>query len=463
MNFDLIVIGSGPGGYVAAIRAAQLGLKTAIIEKENLGGICLNWGCIPTKALLQSAKIFNYLKHAKDYGLSNDNIQFDLSKIIARSRAIINKMNNGLTSLIKKNNIKIIFGKAIIKPGKIINVIDINNNIMEYSASHIIIAVGARSKILPNLPQDKNKIIGYKEALTLEKLPKSMIIVGAGAIGVEFAYFYNSLGTKVIMLEYLPRILPLEDEDISKELELIFIKNGIKIFTSSYIDDININDKIKVNVINTSGKKHILETEIILSAAGIIPNTSNLGLEETGIKTTKDGRIIVDEYYRTNISGYYAIGDVIPGPALAHVASYEGITCVEHIKNLPIDTLNYNNIPNCTYCIPEIASVGYTEKKAIEKGYKIKIGKFFFNALGKAVADGNHTGFVKVIFDTKYGELLGCHMIGNGVTEIISEVVIARQLETTNYDIIKTIHPHPTMSESIVEAVNNAYNMCINM
>ncbi|WGH27422.1 MAG: dihydrolipoyl dehydrogenase [Candidatus Bostrichicola ureolyticus] len=465
MNFDLIVIGSGPGGYVAAIRASQLGLKTAIIEKENLGGICLNWGCIPTKALLQSAKIFNYLKHSQDYGISTDNIKVDLSKIIARSRAIVNKMNSGLISLIKKNNITIIFGKAIIKPGKIINVIDNNNNIIEYSALHIIIAVGARSKILPNLPQDKNKIIGYKEALTLSKLPKSMIIVGAGAIGVEFAYFYNSLGTKVIILEYLNRILPLEDEDISKQLELVFTKKGLEIFTSSYIENININDKdqIKVNVFNNKyGTKHTLETEVILSAAGIIPNTENIGLEETGIKT-KDGRIIVDEYYRTNIPGYYAIGDVIQGPALAHVASYEGITCVEYIKNLKTYPLNYNNIPNCTYCIPEIASVGYTEKQAIEKGYEIKIGKFFFNALGKAVADGNTTGFVKVIFDTKYGELLGCHMIGNGVTEIISSVVTARQLETTNYDIIKTIYPHPTMSEAIVESVNNAYDMCINM
>lgn len=455
MNFDLIVIGSGPGGYVASIRAAQLGLKTAIIEKDSLGGICLNWGCIPTKSLLKSAKIFNYLKNSSDYGFNIDNIEIDFPKIINQSRKIVNKMNDGINFLMKKNKIEVIYGVATMKYNNIIN-IELNDKIIEYTASNIIIATGTNPR-----KYNDNKIINYKEALNLSKLPNSIIIIGSGAIGVEFASFYNEMGVNVTIIEKEKNILPSEDYEISNELKKIFIKKGINIFTSSLIEKIECyNEQAKVFININNKEKKILESDIVFYAIGNIPNISNIGLENIGIKT-KQGFIEVDKFYQTNIPSYYAIGDIIYGPSLAHVASAEGILCVEKIKGLNPIPLNYNNIPICIYSIPEIASVGYTEKEAIDKGYKIKIGKFFFNTLSKSVINRDLDGFVKVIFDEKYGEWLGCHMIGNNVSDIISEVVVARKLETTGYEIIKSIHPHPSLSEIIMEAVADAYGECI--
>jgi dihydrolipoamide dehydrogenase len=462
MNYDIIVIGSGPGGYVAAIRAAQLGFKTAIIEKESLGGICLNWGCIPTKALLKSAQVFEYLNHAKEYGIAADNIKADFSSVIKRSRDVAEGMSKGIQFLMKKNKIDVIMGTAKVKAGKKIDVTGADGKVTAYTGTHIIIATGARSKQLPNLPQDGKKIIGYRDAMTLPKLPKSLVVVGSGAIGVEFAYFYATMGTKVTIVEFLPNIVPIEDEEVSKQLEKSFKKAGIEIMTDASVESVDTKGDIcKVNVKTKTGNV-VLDAEIVLSAVGIEANITGFGLEETGIKTDK-GKIVTDKFYATNIAGYYAIGDCVSGQALAHVASAEGITCVEKIKGLHAEPIDYNNIPGCTYCQPEIASVGYTEKKAKEAGYQIKVGKFPFTASGKAKAAGASDGFVKLIFDAKYGELLGAHMIGANVTEMVAETVALRKLETTGHEIIKTIHPHPTMSEAIMEAAAAAYGEVIHL
>ena len=456
-NYDVIVLGSGPGGYVTAIRASQLGLKTAVVEKESLGGVCLNWGCIPTKALLKSAQVFEYLNHADDYGLSAENVTQDFKKIIGRSRNVASGMSKGVTFLMKKNKIDVLKGFGKVKKN---NIVSIDGN--EYTAKHIIIATGARSRVLPSIEQDGKQIIGYREAMTLEKQPKSITIVGSGAIGIEFAYFYNSIGTDVTVVEYLPNIVPLEDSDISKELEKSFKKKGIKIMTSSEVMSVEKNKSKVIALVKNNGEEIKIESEILLSAVGIKSNIENIGLEEVGIATDKD-KILVDKYYSTNIPGYYAIGDVVAGPALAHVASAEGILCVEKIAGHSVTPIDYGNIPGCTYCSPEISSVGLTEKQAIEKGYKIKVGKFPFSASGKASASGTKEGFVKVIFDEKYGEWLGCHMIGAGVTDMIAEAVLGRKLETTGTEVLKAIHPHPTMSEAVMEAVADAYDEVIHL
>ena len=461
-TFDVIVLGSGPGGYVTAIRASQLGLKTAIIEKESLGGVCLNWGCIPTKALLKSAQVFEYLKHAEDYGLKVDGADKDFDAVIKRSRDVADSMNKGVQFLMKKNKIEVLMGTGKLKPGKKISVTDADGKETEYSASHIIIATGARSRELPSLPQDGKKIIGYREAMTLKTLPKKMIVVGSGAIGMEFAYFYNALGTEVTVVEFLPNVVPVEDEDISKQLERSFKKSGIKVLTASEVTKVDTSGDILKATVKTSKGEEILEADIVLSAVGIKTNIENIGLEEVGI-TVENDKIKVNEYYLTNIPGYYAIGDVTAGPALAHVASAEGITCVEKIAGKHVEPLDYGNIPGCTYCLPEIASVGLTEKQAREKGYELKIGKFPFSVSGKAKAAGTPEGFVKVIFDAKYGEWLGCHMIGAGVTDMIAEAVVARKLETTGHEVLKAVHPHPTMSEAVMEAVADAYGEVIHL
>ncbi len=462
MNYDVIVIGSGPGGYVAAIRASQLGLKTAIIEKENLGGICLNWGCIPTKALLKSAQVFEYLNHSAEYGITADNIKADFGNVIKRSRDVADGMSKGVQFLMKKNKIDVIIGDAKVKPGKKVEVKDKDGKTTVVEGKHIIIAVGARSRQLPNLPQDGKKIIGYREALALPKQPKSMVVVGSGAIGVEFAYFYATLGTKVTVVEFLPNIVPVEDEDISKQLEKSFKKIGIDVMTEANVESVDTKGDISKVKVKTKTGEVILEAEIVLSAVGIQANLEGLGLEETGIASDK-GKILTNKYNETNIPGYYAIGDCTGGQALAHVASAEGILCVEKIAGHHLEPIDYNNIPGCTYCQPEIASVGYTEKKAKEAGYEIKVGKFPFTASGKAKAAGHSDGFVKVIFDAKYGEFLGAHMIGANVTEMIAEIVVARKLETTGMDIVKSIHPHPTMSEAIMEAAAAAYGEVIHL
>jgi len=456
-KYDIIVLGSGPGGYVTAIRASQLGFKTAVIEKENLGGVCLNWGCIPTKALLKSAQVFDYLKHAEDYGLSLDNPDKDFKKVVARSRGIADGMSKGVQFLMKKNKIDVIDGYGKLKPGK---KVDVDGT--EYSADHIIVATGAKSRQLPNLPQDGEKVIGYREAMTLKKQPKSMIVVGSGAIGVEFAHFYNAMGTDVTIVEYLPNLVPLEDEDVSKQFGRSFKKAGIKVMTNASVESVDTTGKKIKATVKTKKGEEVLEADIVLSAVGIKSNIENIGLEEVGIMVDRD-KIIVNDWYQTNIPGYYAIGDVVPGPALAHVASAEGITCVEKIKGMHVEAIDYGNIPGCTYATPEIASVGYTEKQALEEGYDIKVGKFPFSASGKASAAGTKDGFVKVIFDAKYGEWLGCHMIGAGVTDMIAEAVLGRKLETTGHEVLKTIHPHPTMSEAVMEAVADAYDEVIHL
>lgn len=462
MQYDIIVIGSGPGGYVTAIRASQLGFKTAIVEKESLGGVCLNWGCIPTKALLKSAQVFEYLNHSKDYGISADNIKADFSAVVKRSRDVAEGMSKGVQFLMKKNKIDVIMGTAKVKAGKKVSVTGADGKVEEHTASHIIIATGARSRALPNLPQDGKKIIGYREAMVLPKLPKTMVVVGSGAIGVEFAYFYATMGTKVTVVEFLPNIVPVEDEDVSKQLEKSFKKIGIDIMVDSSVESVDTKGEgCKVNIKTKTGNV-TLDAEIVLSAVGIEANITGLGLEDVGVKTDK-GKIVVDKFYATNIPGYYAIGDCVPGQALAHVASAEGITCVEKIKGTHAEAIDYNNIPGCTYCQPEIASVGFTEKKAKEAGYTLKIGKFPFSASGKASASGAKDGFIKLIFDAKYGELLGAHMIGANVTEMIAEIVAIRKLETTGHELIKTIHPHPTMSESIMEAAAAAYGEVIHL
>ena len=456
-KYDVIVLGSGPGGYVTAIRASQLGFKTAVIEKESLGGVCLNWGCIPTKALLKSAQVFNYLKHAEDYGLKVKSYDKDFNAVVNRSRNVADGMSKGVNFLMKKNKIDIISGHGKIKPGK---KIDVDGN--EYSADHIIIATGARSRELPNLKQDNDKVIGYRRAMTLQNQPKKLIIVGSGAIGVEFAYFYNSMGTDVTIVEYMPRIVPVEDEDVSKQLERSFKKSGMKIMTSTEVTSVDTTGKgVKATIKTNKGEK-VIEADIVLSAVGIKTNIENIGLEEVGIVTDKD-KILVNDFYQTNMPGYYAIGDVTSGPALAHVASAEGILCVEKIAGQHVEALDYGNIPGCTYCSPEIASVGITEAQAKEQGLDIKVGKFPFSASGKASAGGNTEGFVKVIFDAKYGEWLGCHMIGAGVTDMIAEAVLGRKLETTGHEVLKAIHPHPTMSEAVMEAVADAYDEVIHL
>ncbi|TJY34046.1 dihydrolipoyl dehydrogenase [Pontimicrobium aquaticum] len=456
-KYDIIVLGSGPGGYVTAIRASQLGFKTAVVEKESLGGVCLNWGCIPTKALLKSAQVFEYLKHAEDYGLSVKDADKDFDAVVKRSRNVADGMSKGVQFLLKKNKVDVINGYGKVKPGK---KVDVDGT--EYSADHIIIATGARSRELPSLPQDGKKVIGYREALTLEKQPKKMIIVGSGAIGVEFAYFYNSMGTEVTVVEYMPKIVPVEDVDVSKQLERSFKKSGIKIMTSAEVTSVDTSGKGVKATVKTKKGEEILEADMVLSAVGIKTNIENIGLEDVGIVVDRD-KIIVNDYYQTNIPGYYAIGDVTPGQALAHVASAEGILCVEKIAGQHVEALDYGNIPGCTYCTPEIASVGFTEAQAKEQGYDIKVGKFPFSASGKASAGGNKDGFVKVIFDAKYGEWLGCHMIGSGVTDMIAEAVLGRKLETTGHEVLKAVHPHPTMSEAVMEAVAAAYDEVIHI
>jgi len=462
MKYDIIVLGSGPGGYVTAIRASQLGFKVAIVEKENLGGICLNWGCIPTKALLKSAQVFDYLKHAADYGLTIGEFDKDFGAVIARSRNVASDMSKGVQFLMKKNKIEVVYGTGKIKPGKKIDVTDKDGQVTELSADHIIIATGARSRELPNLPQDGKKVIGYRQAMVLPEQPKSMIVVGSGAIGVEFAHFYNSMGTKVTIVEFMPNVVPVEDEDISKQFERSLKKAGINVMTNASVEKVDTTGEGVKATVKTANGEEILEADIVLSAVGIKSNIENIGLEEVGIATDRD-KVLVNAYYQTNIPGYYAIGDIVPGQALAHVASAEGILCVEKIAGLHTEPLDYGNIPGCTYATPEIASVGLTEKAAKEKGYELKIGKFPFTASGKAKASGTPDGFVKVIFDAKYGEWLGCHMIGAGVTDMIAEAVVARKLETTGHEIIKSVHPHPTMSEAIMEAAAAAYGEVIHI
>ncbi|NGZ90851.1 dihydrolipoyl dehydrogenase [Psychroflexus maritimus] len=461
-KYDVIVLGSGPGGYVTAIRASQLGMKTAVIEKESLGGVCLNWGCIPTKALLKSAKVFDFLKHADDYGLKVEKADKDFTAVVKRSRNVANGMSKGVQFLMKKNKIDVIEGHGKVKPGKKVSVEDKDGKSKDYEAKHIIIATGARSRELPSLPQDGKKVIGYRKAMTLEKQPESMIVVGSGAIGVEFASFYNSMGTKVTIVEFQPRIVPVEDEDISKGFEKIYKKKGIKIMTNSSVEKVDTSGKKVKATVKTKKGEEILEADVVLSAVGIKTNIENIGLEEVGIKTDQD-KIVVNDYYQTNVPGYYAIGDVTHGPALAHVASAEGILCVEKISGMKVEALDYGNIPGCTYSNPEIASVGMTEKQAKEAGYELKVGKFPFSASGKASAEGSKDGFVKVIFDAKYGEWLGCHMLGAGVTDMIAEAVLGRKLETTGHEVLKTVHPHPTMSEAVMEAVADAYDEVIHL
>ena len=461
MKYDVIILGSGPGGYVTAIRASQLGFKVAVIEKENLGGICLNWGCIPTKALLKSAQVFDYLKHASDYGLTVTNFDKDFNAVIARSRSVADGMSKGVQFLMKKNKIDVIDGYGKVKPGKKVEVTK-DGSVTEYSADHIIIATGARSRELPNLPQDGVKVIGYRQAMTLPTQPKKMIVVGSGAIGVEFAHFYNAMGTEVTIVEFMPNIVPVEDEDVSKQMECSMKKAGITIMTNASVEKVDTAGNGVKAFVKTAKGEEILEADVLLSAVGIKTNIENIGLEDVGIATDRD-KILVNSYYQTNVPGYYAIGDVTPGQALAHVASAEGILCVEKIAGMHVEPLDYGNIPGCTYATPEIASVGLTEKAAKEKGYEIKVGKFPFSASGKAKAAGASDGFVKVIFDAKYGEWLGCHMIGAGVTDMIAEAVVARKLETTGHEILKTVHPHPTMSEAVMEAVADAYGEVIHL
>ncbi|MBO3271942.1 MULTISPECIES: dihydrolipoyl dehydrogenase [Hymenobacter] len=462
LQYDLVVIGSGPGGYVAAIRASQLGLKVGVVERESLGGICLNWGCIPTKALLKSAQVFEYLNHASDYGLSATGVSQDFTAVVKRSRGVADGMSKGINFLFKKNKIETIMGTGkLLAPGKI-EVTKADGGKETVEAKSIILATGARSRQLPNLPIDDKKIIGYRKAMSLEQMPKKLVVVGSGAIGVEFAYFYRTMGSEVTIVEYLPRIVPVEDEEVSKQMEKSFKKIGVNVLTEAEVTKVDTSGQgCKVTVKTAKGEQQI-DCDVVLSAVGIATNIENIGLEELGIKTDR-GRVIVDDYYKTNVDGIYAIGDIIPGPALAHVASAEGIICVEKIAGHHPEPLNYQNIPGCTYAQPEIASVGLTEAEARKRGLDIKVGKFPFSASGKASAGGVKDGFVKVIFDAKYGEWLGAHMIGANVTEMIAEVVVARKLETTGHEIIKSVHPHPTMSEAIMEASAAAYDEVIHL
>lgn len=463
MNYDLIVIGSGPGGYVAAIRASQLGMKVGIVEKAELGGVCLNWGCIPTKSLLKSAQVFEYLKHAGDYGMVMEGeAKADFGKVVERSRGVADGMSKGVQFLMKRNKIEHVQGTGRLLNNSTVEVTGNDGNKNNVTAKHIILATGARSRELPNLKQDGKKVIGYREAMTLPKQPKSMIVVGSGAIGSEFAYFYSAMGTEVTLVEFMPNIVPIEDEEVSKQLERSFKKMGMKVFTSSTVESVDTSGNLCKAVIKTKKGEETHEAEIVLSAVGITPNLEGIGIEELGIELEK-GKVKVDEYYRTNVSGVYAIGDIVHGPALAHVASAEGIICVEKIAGMDVHPLRYDNIPGCTYTNPEVASVGMTEKAAREAGMDIKVGKFPFSASGKASAAGAKDGFVKLIFDAKYGELIGAHMIGANVTEMIAEIVVARNLETTGHEMIKSVHPHPTMSEAIMEAAAAAYGEVIHL
>ncbi|MHA7878043.1 MAG: dihydrolipoyl dehydrogenase [Bacteroidota bacterium] len=462
-KYDLIIIGSGPGGYVAAIRASQLGMRVAIVEREALGGVCLNWGCIPTKALLKSAQVFNYIKNASDYGIQVQNAEPDFEAMIKRSRGAAGSMSKGVQFLLKKNQITTMHGIGRLGKNRTVIVENTSGTTTTYQADHIIIATGGSNRLLPQLPIDHKKIIGYRDAMTLKKQPKTMVIVGAGAIGVEFAYFYNAIGTQVTLVEYMPRLLPLEDEDISKEVAKSFLKAGVQVHTNTALTHVDTQGtQCQVQLKSSDGQVQSLTSDIVLSAVGIVANIAGIGLEALGV-ATEDNKIQVDDFYCTNVPGLYAIGDVVKGPALAHVASAEGIVCVEKIAGLHPEPLDYHNLPACTYCQPEVASVGYTEQAAQAAGYKIKIGKFPFSASGKANAAGVKAGFVKVIFDAQYGEWLGAHMVGANVTEMIAEVVAARKLETTAHEIIKSVHPHPTMSEAIMEAVADAYNEGIHL
>ena len=465
MNYDLIVIGSGPGGYAGAIRASQLGLKTAVIEKESLGGICLNWGCIPTKALLKSAQVFEYINHAEDYGISVKGSKADFSAMVKRSRGVADGMSKGVQFLMKKNKVDVIYGHGKLARGKKVEVTDKEGNTTSYSANNIIIATGGRARALPNLPIDGKKIIEYRKAMSLEKQPKKMVVVGAGAIGVEFAYFYNSIGTEVTVIEFMEQgLVPREDKDVSKELTKVFKKKGIKVLANAAVEKVDTSGKGCSVLVKhrKDGKEETIDCDVVLSAVGVTPNTENIGLETLGIKTDR-GLIMVDEFYKTNVPGIYAVGDVLNTQALAHVATAECITCVEKIAGENPEPIDYNNIPGCTYCIPEVASVGMTEAAAKEAGYELKVGKFPFSASGKASASGAKEGFVKLIFDSKYGELLGAHMIGSNVTEMIAEIVAIRKLETTGHEIIKAVHPHPTMSEAVMEAAAAAYGEVIHL
>jgi len=463
MKYDVVIVGSGPGGYVAAIRASQLGLKTAVVERESLGGICLNWGCIPTKSLLKSAQVLEYLQHAESYGIVIEGkAKADFKKVVERSRSVADGMSNGIQFLFKKNKIEVIKGTGKLKSKGVVAVTGEDGKVTDVEASHIILATGARSRELPNLKQDGKKIIGYRQAMTLDKLPESMVVVGSGAIGSEFANFYTTMGTKVTLVEFLPNVVPVEDEEVSKQLERSFKKMGMTVMTNSTVEKVDTSGaKCKVTIKTKKGEETV-EADIVLSAVGIAPNIENIGLEELGIVVEK-GKVKVDDYYRTNVAGIYAIGDIVAGPALAHVASAEGIACVEKIAGHHPNPVDYGNIPGCTYTSPEVASVGMTEKAAKEAGYSIKVGKFPFTASGKASAAGAKDGFVKLIFDEKYGELLGAHMIGANVTEMIAELVLARKLETTGEEIIKAVHPHPTMSEAVMEAAAAAYGEVIHI
>ncbi|MFP4094418.1 MAG: dihydrolipoyl dehydrogenase [Cyclobacteriaceae bacterium] len=463
-SYDLIVIGSGPGGYVAAIRASQLGMKVGVVEREELGGICLNWGCIPTKALLKSAQVYDYIKHAKDYGINIKDHSVDFPEMINRSRNTAGKMSKGISFLFRKNKIDTLVGQGKIAGKGKVEVTTKDNKKEVYQAKHIILATGGRSRELPSLPIDNKKIIGYRKAMVMEQQPKKMVVVGSGAIGVEFAYFYHTIGTEVTIVEFMPRILPVEDEEVSKQLEKIYKKAGINIMTESEVTSVDTKGSgCKVKVKTKKGEETI-DCDVVLSAVGVQTNLENLGIEEMGIKLNeRKTHVEVDEYYRTNVEGIYAIGDIVKGPALAHVASAEGIVCIEKIAGMHVEPIDYNNIPGCTYCWPEVASVGYTEQAARDAGYDVLVGKFPFSASGKASAAGANEGFVKVIFDKKYGEWLGAHMLGANVTEMIAEVVAARKLETTGHEIIKSIHPHPTMSEAVMEATAAAYDEVIHL
>ncbi len=463
MDYDLIVIGSGPGGYVAAIRASQLKMKVAVVERAELGGICLNWGCIPTKSLLKSAQVFEYINRAAEFGITiSGEAKPDFSAVISRSRSIADSMSKGIQFLFKKNNITHIKGTGKLKGGGTVEVEDTEGNRKSYTAKNIIVATGARSKELPNLKQDGKKIIGYREAMTLPEQPGSMVVVGSGAIGSEFASFYQTIGTDITLIEFLPRIVPNEDEEVSKQLERSFKKMKMKIMTGSSVESVDTSGDKCIVTVKTPKGNEIIETDIVLSAVGVTPNIGNVGLEEAGVKT-KNGKIEVDDFYGTSVPGIFAIGDIVHGPALAHVASAEGITCVEKIAGGDPSPIDYGNLPACTYTSPEIASCGMTEAAAKEAGYDIRVGKFPYSASGKASAAGAKEGFIKLIFDSKYGELLGAHMIGANVTEMIAEIIVARKLETTGHEIIKAVHPHPTMSEAIMEAAAAAYGEVIHI
>ena len=447
---------------MAAIRASQLGMKTAIIEKESLGGICLNWGCIPTKALLKSAQVYEYIQHAADYGITIKEAKHDFDAVVKRSRGVADGMSKGVQFLMKKNKIEVIMGYGKLTKDKKVEVTKADGKKEMLEAKSIILATGGRARELPNIKIDGEKVIEYRKAMSLPKQPKSMVIIGSGAIGVEFAYFYATMGTKVTIVEFMPRIVPVEDADVSKELEKIYKKKGIDIHTNSSVESVDTKGKTcKVSVKTPTGNISI-ECDVVLSAAGVVTNLEGIGLEDAGVKHDK-GKVLVDDFYQTSVPGVYAIGDIVKGPALAHVASAEGIICVEKIAGHHPQPLNYGNIPGCTYCTPEIASVGMTEEAAKAAGYEIKVGKFPFSASGKASAAGAKEGFVKVIYDAKYGEWLGAHMIGANVTEMIAEVVVARNLETTGHEILKSVHPHPTMSEAVMEATAAAYGEVIHL